>query len=182
MDPQRLRRRPFGHGLDRPRAAQHNHPHGQHHRLEHQQDEREEEGHDYRERGDEHDPDRDDEKEPAERVDTLDCKERVERVEGAGIIECKTLEVAPPQAQLPAAADLPNPPVEANDHTFGREAAPYSHSIVEGGFDEMSSATRFTPGSSLMIRLEIVSRRSYGRRAQSAVIASSLVTARITMG
>jgi hypothetical protein len=36
----------------------------------------------------------------------------------------------------------------------------YSHSIVDGGFDEMSSVTRFTPGISLMIRLEIVSSRS----------------------
>ena len=58
----------------------------------------------------------------------------------------------------------------------------YSHSIVAGGFDEMSSATRFTPGTSLMMRFEIRSRSSYGRRAQSAVIASSEVTARITIG
>src|SRR5919197_2115145 len=58
----------------------------------------------------------------------------------------------------------------------------HSHSIVEGGFDEMSSATRFTAGISLMMRLEIVSSRSYGSRAQSAVIASSDVTARITIG
>ena len=36
----------------------------------------------------------------------------------------------------------------------------YSHSMVEGGFDEMSSATRLTAGISLMIRLEIVSSRS----------------------
>ena len=58
----------------------------------------------------------------------------------------------------------------------------YSHSIVAGGFELRSSATRLTPGISLMIRLEIVSSRSYGRRAQSAVIASSEVTARITIG
>ena len=31
---------------------------------------------------------------------------------------------------------------------------PYSHSMVAGGFDEMSSATRFTSGISLMIREE----------------------------
>jgi hypothetical protein len=37
---------------------------------------------------------------------------------------------------------------------------PYSHSMVDGGLDEMSSATRFTAGISLMIRLEIVSKRS----------------------
>ena len=36
----------------------------------------------------------------------------------------------------------------------------YSHSIVPGGFDVRSSATRFTAGISLMIRLEIVSSRS----------------------
>jgi hypothetical protein len=58
----------------------------------------------------------------------------------------------------------------------------YSHSIVAGGFDVTSSTTRFTPGISLTIRLEMISIRSYGRRAQSAVIASSEVTARITTG
>ena len=36
----------------------------------------------------------------------------------------------------------------------------YSHSMVAGGFEERSSATRFTPGTSLTIRLEIVSRSS----------------------
>ena len=36
----------------------------------------------------------------------------------------------------------------------------YSHSIVAGGFEERSSATRLTPGSSLMMREEIVSSRS----------------------
>jgi hypothetical protein len=39
-------------------------------------------------------------------------------------------------------------------------AGRHSHSIVAGGFDEMSSATRFTPGISLMMRDEIVSSRS----------------------
>jgi hypothetical protein len=58
----------------------------------------------------------------------------------------------------------------------------HSHSIVDGGFDVMSSTTRFTAGTSLTIRDEIVSSRSYGSRAQSAVIASSLVTARTTTG
>src|SRR6266542_2394772 len=52
----------------------------------------------------------------------------------------------------------------------------YSHSIVLGGFEEMSRATRFTCGISLMIRPETVSSSSYGSRAQSAVIASSEVT------
>src|SRR6185437_13481128 len=48
--------------------------------------------------------------------------------------------------------------------------------------DVMSSTTRFTAGTSFTIRDEIVSSRSYGSRAQSAVIASSLVTARTTTG
>jgi acylphosphatase len=65
---------------------------------------------------------------------------------------------------------------------YGQVPSGYSHSIVAGGFELRSSATRFTPGISLMIRLEIVSRRSYGKRAQSAVIASSDVTARMTIG
>src|SRR5919201_3433036 len=58
----------------------------------------------------------------------------------------------------------------------------YSHSMVAGGFELRSRATRFTPGISLMIRDEIASSTSYGSRAQSAVIASSDVTARITTG
>lgn len=31
----------------------------------------------------------------------------------------------------------------------------YSHSMVAGGFEEMSYTTRFTPSTSLMIRFEI---------------------------
>ena len=55
----------------------------------------------------------------------------------------------------------------------------YSHSIVAGGFDEMSYTTRLTPGTSLTIRDEILPRTSYGSFAQSAVIPSSDETARI---
>ena len=69
---------------------------------------------------------------------------------------------------------------------LGRAVAPgcraHSHSIVPGGFEVTSSATRLTPSTSLMMREEMRSTRSYGRRAQSAVMASSLVTARMTMG
>jgi hypothetical protein len=54
----------------------------------------------------------------------------------------------------------------------------YSHSIVAGGFDEMSYTTRLTPGTSLTIRDEIFARTSYGSFAQSAVMPSSEVTAR----
>src|SRR5439155_17258019 len=74
-------------------------------------------------------------------------------------------------------------PVGHPDHeVIEAERNLYSHSMVAGGFDVTSSTTRFTPGISLTMRPEIVSIRSYGRRAQSAVMASSLVTARITAG
>ena len=55
----------------------------------------------------------------------------------------------------------------------------YSHSIVPGGLDVMSSTTRLTSRTSLIMREAICSSRSYGSLAQSAVIASSEVTARI---
>src|ERR1700686_4781551 len=51
-------------------------------------------------------------------------------------------------------------------------------SIVPGGFDVMSKTTRFTPLTSLTIRLLILATTSYGTPAQSAVMASSLVTTR----
>ena len=45
---------------------------------------------------------------------------------------------------------------------FARDLAhaPYSHSIVAGGFDEMSYTTRLMPRTSLMTRLETRPRRS----------------------
>jgi hypothetical protein len=58
----------------------------------------------------------------------------------------------------------------------------YSHSMVPGGFDVMSTVTRLISRTSLVIRVETRSRTSYGRRAQSAVIASSEVTGRSTTG
>src|SRR6478735_12224608 len=61
----------------------------------------------------------------------------------------------------------------------GSACGRYSHSIVAGGFDEMSYTTRLTPGTSLTMRDEILPRTSYGSFAQSAVIPSSLVTARM---
>ena len=44
-----------------------------------------------------------------------------------------------------------------------RDSYVHSHSIVPGGFDVMSYATRFTPGTSLMTRLEMRSSTSYGQ-------------------
>lgn len=58
----------------------------------------------------------------------------------------------------------------------------HSHSMVPGGFDVTSSTTRLTPGTSLVMRLEMRASTSYGRRVQSAVIASSDETGRRTMG
>src|SRR3972149_4161182 len=56
----------------------------------------------------------------------------------------------------------------------------YSHSIVAGGLLVMSYRTRVIPGTSRMIRLARRSSSSSSRRAQSAVMPSSLVTARMT--
>jgi hypothetical protein len=55
---------------------------------------------------------------------------------------------------------------------------PYSHSMVAGGFEEMSYTTRLMPRTSLMMRDEMRARSSCGSRAQSAVIPSVLCTAR----
>jgi hypothetical protein len=56
--------------------------------------------------------------------------------------------------------------------------ATYSHSIVAGGFELTSYTTRFTPRTSLLIRVLIRESASYGNGYQSAVIPSRLVTAR----
>ena len=54
--------------------------------------------------------------------------------------------------------------------------------MVPGGFDVTSSTTRFTPSTSFVMRFEMRASTSYGRRVQSAVIASSLETGRSTIG
>ena len=59
--------------------------------------------------------------------------------------------------------------------------AAYSHSIVAGGFD-VTSRTRLTAGISFTICDETLSITSCGNFVQPPVIASSLVTARITTG
>jgi len=58
---------------------------------------------------------------------------------------------------------------------------PHSHSIVLGGFEDTSYTTRLTPLTSLMMRLAIRAMAGWGRRAQSAVMPSRLVTARRAM-
>jgi len=59
------------------------------------------------------------------------------------------------------------------------KSSTYSHSIVDGGFDVTSYRTRLTFWTSLTIRTEIFSSTSHGMRAQSDVIPSIDVTARI---
>lgn len=46
----------------------------------------------------------------------------------------------------------------------------YSHSMVAGGFDEISYTTRFTPRTSLMMRFDMRPNTSYGMWYQSAVM------------
>ena len=64
---------------------------------------------------------------------------------------------------------------------FGRKVF-YSHSMVAGGLLVTSRTTRLTSGTSLVTRVEIRASTSAGSRAQSAVMASSLVTGRSTSG
>lgn len=62
------------------------------------------------------------------------------------------------------------------------ERRTHSHSIVAGGFDVQSSTTRLIWRHSFVMRVEIVASTSYGTRDQSAVIASSELTGRSTIG
>lgn len=61
---------------------------------------------------------------------------------------------------------------------FRIHVTPYSHSIVAGGFPEISYVTRETPLISLMMRRDTWSRNSYGKCAQRAVMKSMVSTAR----
>ena len=56
--------------------------------------------------------------------------------------------------------------------------AAYSHSTVAGGLLEMSYTTRPTPVTSLVMRAETASNASISNRYTSAVMKSSLTTAR----
>lgn len=62
-------------------------------------------------------------------------------------------------------------PAEPTDYANSASRS-YSHSIVAGGLLVMSYTTRLMPSTSFTIRLLIRASTSYGRRAQSAVIAS----------
>lgn len=70
--------------------------------------------------------------------------------------------------------------------TFGKpQARPrpalHSHSMVPGGLLVISNTQRFTPFTSLMMRLASFSSRSYGSFTQSAVMPSCDSTARMAM-
>jgi hypothetical protein len=54
----------------------------------------------------------------------------------------------------------------------------HSHSIVAGGFPEMSYTTRLMPRTSLMIRFDTLASSACGRCAHWAVMKSSVCTAR----
>ena len=58
---------------------------------------------------------------------------------------------------------------------------PHSHSMVAGGLLETSYTTREMSGISLMMRLEMCSIKSKGKRAQRAVMKSVVSTARNAM-
>src|SRR5713101_2781608 len=63
------------------------------------------------------------------------------------------------------------------DHLLQADGV-HSHSMVLGGFELMSKTTRFTPFTSLMILVDTAASTSGGNLAQSAVMPSTLVTAR----
>ena len=77
---------------------------------------------------------------------------------------------------------LPSTNVDGGAQNRRSGLVAYSHSIVPGGLLVTSSTTRLTSGTSLVIRVEILARTSYGTRVQSAVIASSEETGRNTIG
>src|SRR6516164_11070550 len=78
------------------------------------------------------------------------------------------------QSALPVGLTIPT--------GVSRNAAGYSHSMVPGGLLVTSSTTRLISGTSLVIRVAIVVSTGSGTLAQSAVMASSLVTGRSTTG
>ena len=63
-------------------------------------------------------------------------------------------------SETATAGDSPRSRPEGTRPRLPGPLAGYSHSIVDGGFDVMSSTTLFTAGTSLTIRDEIVSSRS----------------------
>ncbi len=88
-------------------------------------------------------------------------------------------------SSMPGRGTLPRSGRERADNRSLRRArsrsqtsGAYSHSTVAGGFEVISYATRFTPGTSLTIRVLMRSSNACGNRAQSAVMPSSLVIAR----
>ena len=73
------------------------------------------------------------------------------------------------------------PPARRQAVHLGRALA-HSHSMVPGGLLVTSSTTRLTSRTSFVMRFEMRASTSYGKRVQSAVIASSDETGRSTIG
>src|SRR5262249_7199531 len=90
---------------------------------------------------------------------------------------------SPGDAVLPVGAGVSVTAAPSADRARPAGARPlnHSHSMVAGGFDEMSYTTRLTPRTSLMMRVESRARSSSGRRAQSAVMPSVERTARMAI-
>jgi hypothetical protein len=87
------------------------------------------------------------------------------------------------RSTTPGDGFLPNLPrnsafAAATDCGMLGERPGHSHSMVAGGFPEMSYTTREMPATSLTILRETTSRNSYGRRAHCAVMKSTVSTAR----
>ena len=90
-----------------------------------------------------------------------------------------------PRAGIPptrSASDAARPPIRTRRAASNRLREGHSHSMVPGGLEVTSSTTRLTSLTSFVMRLEIFESTSYGRRVQSAVMASSLETGRSTIG
>src|SRR5215469_8872656 len=87
------------------------------------------------------------------------------------------------QSALPSASHNTLRGISGACHGRGhRTREGYSHSIVPGGLLVTSSTTRLISLTSLVIRVATRASTGSGSRAQSAVMASSLVTGRSTTG
>ena len=71
--------------------------------------------------------------------------------------------------------------VGAGDSESQAGSRRHSHSMVAGGFVEMSYTTRFTPLTSFIILLDIWPSTSKGMCEKSAVMKSVVSTARMAM-
>ena len=100
---------------------------------------------------------------------------------GAGRSAARAVPAALRARHATASATPGNEWVGSNFMTLRHAALPHSHSMVLGGLEEMSYTTRLIPLTSLIILFEIRASSSWGSLAQSAVMPSTLLTARRAM-